>query len=304
MKKFLIKNIIIILLSLLMSCTAGQSFDRLFPDTIIMNDGTQYRGLIIKNNAKEVVLQEKKTEITLSKAAIKRIDDTNSTMAYFADLVDSNKAPCWRMMVQDLRCNDAVKSFIQIPATTINKGYLKNVPYLSFHVNQRGEMNIYGDPNNPACVELGAYLRGARLKKFQELARSFFAGYISSRSGIATLYQLNLNSPKGNEKRLGCFIYKVMSPSEPEAHGGWWISIYNPVLLAKARVSDEEYHRITLPCHEVRTKDGLVRHDIEEKHGRFLNKSMMRWLGKIPGLRGFYRNGDDELRVVETPRSS
>lgn len=260
-----------------------------------MKDGTRYEGLIIKSDAKEIVLQQSLGERTINKAYVQRINDADKTMVYFADLVDPDKAPSWRMMVQDLRCNDAIKSFVQIPATSIDEGYLKNVPYISFHVNKHGEMNVYGNPQDPACVELGIYAQGEHLKRFQEIARGFFAGYISSRSALAIFYSLNLN---GDEKRSGKFIFKIMPPTEPDSLGGWWISAYDPIRLAKARVSDDEYKKLTLPSHEVRMKDGTLRKDLELKHHTFLTASMMRLFGKLPGFHGFYRDGENELKIV------
>lgn len=263
-----------------------------------MNDGTHYKGLIIKNDAREIILQQETGEHVIPKAAIQRIDDASKSMIYFSDLVSPNKAPSWRMIAQDMRCNDAVKSFIQIPATTISAGYLKNVPYLSFHINKHAEMNIYGDPNNPACVEFGTYNQNKEhLKKFQEISRQLLAGYLSSRDAIKTLYSLNL---KGDEKPVGPFLFRIMPPSDPSSSGGWWISIYDPVLLKKARVSDAHYQRLTLPEDQVRTHHGTLRYDLEALHLSFLNSSMKHWLGKLSGFRGFYRNQNNELKMMSS----
>ncbi len=261
-----------------------------------MNDGAVYQGLIVKSDANEIILQQESGEHVIPKAAIQRIDDAKKTMAYFTDLIDRDKAPPWRMMVQDMRCNDAVKSFIQIPPTTISQGYLKNVPYLSFHINKHAEMNIYGDPKNPACVEFGTYGKGEHLKKFQEIARQFFAGYLSSRGAIKTLYSLNLD---GDERSMGQFVFKVMPSSDPASNGGWWISIYDPVRLKKARVSDAVYQKMTLPTEQVRMKNGELQYKLEALHMAFLNSSMKHWLGKLPGFHGFYRDENNELKMVK-----
>ena len=176
------------------------------------------------------------------------------------------------------------------------KGLSRLLAYLSFHINKHGEMNIFGNPNDPACVALGVYSqRGIQLKKFQELARQFLAGYLSSRQEIGVLYQLNL---KGDKKRLGRFVYRIIPPESPESHGGWWISISDPERLDQARVSSKKYEKMTLPAHEIKTRDGRVRHHLMSKKGHFLNQSMLRWVRKIPGFQGFYRNGDNELKVA------
>ena len=271
------------------------SFNRLAPDRIIMKDGTVQEGLVIKNDAMSIVLEQPSGDRIIQKHDIQRIDDANKSLSYFADLANRDKAPPWRMMVQDMRCNDAVKSFMQIPPTKISGGYLKNVPYLSFHINDSAEMNVYGNPKDPACVEFGAYAHGEKLKQLQAIARQFFAGYIGARSGLATLYSLDL---RGDEKPAGKFIYKVQPASDPDSQGGWWLSIYDPVRLQKARVSDAVYDQMTLPSHDIRGKDGKLKNGLEGKYQQFLNSSMIRWLGKLPGFHGFYRDGDNKLQVM------
>lgn len=45
---------------------------------------------------------------------------------------------------------------VQIPATVIDKGVLRNVPYKSYRAGDY-EVNVYGDPDQPARVEIGVY---------------------------------------------------------------------------------------------------------------------------------------------------
>ncbi len=289
------KKIIIALLIFEYSLSSSYSFNRLSPDSVVMKNGTCYHGLIIKRSAKEILLQQSLGEKTIQRSEIERIDDSGKSMIYFDDLVDPNKAPPWRMMVQDLRCNDAIKSFVQIPATRIEEGYLRNVPYLSFHINKHAEMNVYGDPKDPACVELGIYARGEKLQAFQEIARDFFAGYISSRSALATFYSLNL---KGDEKRSGKFIFKIMPPQDPQSLGAWWISIYDPKRLEKARLSNAAYQKVTLPATKVRTKNGTLQKNLQKKYQAFLAASMLHLFGKVPGFLGFYRDENNQLKIL------
>jgi hypothetical protein len=292
------KSSILFLLFLLWSGGADlYAVHDLVTDRIIMKDGRVKEGLIIKNDATEVILQQSHGNCTIKREDIARIDDANKNLSYFSDLTNRDKAPPWRMMVQDMRCNDAVKSFIQIPATRISGGYLKNVPYLSFHINESGEMNIYGNPKDPACVELGIYARGERLKRFQEIARQFFAGYIGSRSDLATLYHLNLS---GDEQRAGKFIYKVQPSSDPQSYGAWWLSIYDPVRLKRDRVSDALYNKMTLPSDKIREKDGKLQRMWEEQYRQLLNYTMTHLLGKSPNFHGFYRDSQNRLQLLKT----
>ena len=101
-----------------------------------------------------------------------RIIDNADAKALYTDINRKGKLPSWRVIANDLRTHDAIKSLVEIPATVIDVGDFKNVPYKSFRVNNEVELNIYGDPENPAGVELGIY--GPRSDK-QSCGRLFCA---------------------------------------------------------------------------------------------------------------------------------
>ncbi len=278
------------------------SQEKLLPDTLVLNDGTSLHGLIIKNNAKEVVLQERKGEQTIPKSHIRRIEDQGHSQLYFADIVDPHKLPPWQMIVQDLRTDDNIRSFEQIPPTAIESGYLRNVPYFSFRINKHVEMNVYGNPEDPVCLEFGVYEHGSKkITMFKKLIREYLAGTLESRAEIAALYALK---ECGDERQVGTLRFKISPPTSPDAYGGWWISVYDPKRLEKARVSDAVYDRETLPFNEVNTKSGKLREDRNMNHAKFLNKTMMNWSQIQPDLRGFYRDKMGDLQLLTSPKSS
>jgi hypothetical protein len=268
---------------------------RLMPDTIVMNDGRFLHGLIVKNDAGKVTLQQRNGEVDIPKNDIRRIEDQTDSGIYFADIVDPGKLPPWRMIVQDLRSDDSIRSFRQIPATTIDNGYLKNIPYLSFKINERIEMNVYGDSEHPVCLEFGIYERGEKITRFKKMIRAYLAGILASREEVAALYCLD---EKGGKSRVGKFIFQVTPPDAPDAYGGWWISIYDPKGLDKTRLSDAEYAKVTLSFREVNRSNGLLRSDRSKSLDRFLENSGMNWNSMIPDLRGFYRNSMGQLELL------
>ena len=270
---------------------------RLYPDTIVMNDGRELHGMIIKHDALKVVLQQRMGELEILKKYIRRIQDEGAAGVYFADVVDPGKLPPWRMIVQDLRTDDNIRSFREIPATTIEYGFLKNIPYLSFRINKHTEMNVYGNPEDPVCLEFGIYEHGGQITKFKKIIRSYLAGCLNSRAEIAALYAL---SEKGDERKVGKLCFKITPPSSPDAYGGWWIQVYDPNRLERARVSDAEYRKDTLPFNEVNAANGKLRDEQTLKHDKFLSDTMMTWSKMIPGLRGFYRDKDGELKLQIT----
>ena len=288
---------IFFLLGALLPASAEMNLDakRLMPDTIVMNDGRALHGYIVKNDSEKVTLQQRDGEVEIPKAYIRRIDDQGKTGIYFADIIDPGTLPPWRMIVQDLRSDDNIKSFRQIPATSIDNGYLRNIPYLSFRINDRTELNVYGNPDHPVCIEFGIYERGEKITQFKKIVRAYLAGILQSRAEIGALYSLD---EKGGKARVGKFTFQVTPPTAPDAFGGWWLSIYDAKRLDGARLSCKEYAKVTLPFREVNHSNGFVRSDRSASLDAFLQKSGMNWNAKIPDLRGFYRNSMGQLELL------
>jgi hypothetical protein len=268
---------------------------RLAPDTLILNDGSELHGLILKNDAKGVILQQRMGEVTIPKARIRRIMDEGDALVYFADIADSGKLPPWRMIVQDLRADDNIRSFRQVPATTIDNGRLRNIPYLSFRVNKRTELNVYGNPEDPVCLEFGVYGKGLALMRFKNVVRAYLAGILTSRDEISALYGI---SDRGGVRKVGKFTFEVTPQDAPDSYGGWWISIYDANRLDRARVSDEEYRKNTLPFHVVNDSRGELRVDRQKNFDKVISGGTQSWSEMIPDLRGFYRDSMGDLKLL------
>jgi hypothetical protein len=275
--------------------------ERLMPDTIIMNDGTAMRGLIIRNAPKSVILQQRVGEVEISKKYIRRIEDQPDTGVYFAEMVKPGKLPPWRMIVQDLRTDDSIRSFRQIPATTITTGEFARIPYLSFRINRRVEMNVYGNPEDPVAIEFGVYeRRTSEIDRFKKITRTYLAGLLDDRHEIAALYSLE---DKGGKTTVGDLTFQVTPPEAPDSDGGWWISIYEHKRLDAFRVPDAIYSKNTLPFGDVNHGNGVLREGKDDLFNQFLDSNKTAWAGMIPDLRGFYRNkmGDLKLLFLKKP---
>ena len=270
---------------------------RLAHDTLILNDGSELHGLILKNDAKGVILQQRMGEVTIPKARIRRIMDEGDALVYFADIADPGKLPPWRMIVHDLRTDDNIRSFRQVPATAIDNGRLRNIPYLSFRVNNRTELNVYGNPEDPVCVEFGVYGKGLALERFKKVARDYLAGLLTSRDEISAIYGI---SDRGGIRKVGKFTFEVAPQDAPDSYGGWWISIYDAKRLDRARVSDDEYRRNTLPFHVVNNSRGELREDRHNNFEKFLSGTVQSWSEMVPDLRGFYRDSMGDLKLLTT----
>ena len=265
------------------------------PDTLEMVDGTRVKGLILKNSADSVLIQTDESERLIPKEHIRRIQDEMDGEIVFAEVMKPGRLPSWRGMIYDLRHHDSIRGLEQIPATTIEEGYLKNIPYLSFRVNEQSEFNVYGNPQDPVAIEFGMYGRQKGSGKYHRIVREFLAGHLHSREQIAALYSLSF---KGGEKRVGPMALRITPPSEADAYGGWWISIYNPSRLAAARVNDKTYAAVTKPFDEINRRDGRLRRENVERDKDWLASLVEGMTGSAPKVRGFYRDSEGVFRLI------
>lgn len=267
------------------------------PDTIVLKDGRTVKGLIIKNSADAVLLQEEFGEKSYPKSEIVRIRDEADIEILFTDVHRKGDLPSWRVIANDLRTHDEIKSLVEIPATTITAGVFKNVPYKSFRVNRDIELNIYGDPNDPSGIELGIYGWKKSSTKLRSMLRSYLAGFLTTRQEIAALYGLNLKSSLAT---AGDITFEVTPPDAEDAYGAWWISLFNQKDLDALRLSDAEYAALTTPADQVIDRRGRVKAHgwsrdeldlsarIQDEHSPVL-------------VRGFFRDKNGDFRLVSEP---
>jgi len=284
-------------------CATTRAADDSFhaPDSIVLKDGRTIHGLIIKNSVDSILMQEEFGERAYPKSEIVRVLDEPDTATYFTELISKGTLPSWRVMANDLRTHDQIKSVVEIPATTVTVGTFRNVPYISFLVNRDIELNIYGDPNHPAGIELGIYGRRKNNVQLQKTLRGYFAGFLGSREEVAALYKIGLTKGKAT---AGTLAFEVTPPTDPDAEHAWWVSLYNLKSLDAVRLPKAKYDALTKPPNEVIDRQGNIiakgwtKNDLKETD----RLKTLRGTKKIL-LRGFYRdkNGDFQLLTAKTP---
>ncbi|MGA0094130.1 MAG: hypothetical protein ACO3J2_07550 [Chthoniobacterales bacterium] len=287
---------LLLLFSLLLPATAIPALrPDLRPDSVQTNDGTVLRGLILQNTPDMVVLETDAGEARIPKEHIRRIDDAPQQEAVVADLVGRGELPSWRSVVHDLRTHDSIRTFEQIPPTAIDNGLLRNVPYMSFRVNGKSELNVYGDPENPAAIEFGIY--GARnvTDRTRRVFREFIAGHLGSAAEIGALYELG---PGNRDTHAGQLSFRLIRPEDPDSYGGTWIVVYRPDRLDRARLSDQAYAAITRPFEEVNNRAGPLRVDKKSENIGWLEGMISSLTGEKPSVRGFYRDKKGVFRVL------
>ena len=269
------------------------------PDSLVLKNGRTVRGLIINNSRDAVLIQEEFGENSYPKSEIVRIRDEANIGALFTDINRRGDLPAWRVIANDLRTHDEIKSLVEIPATLIDNGEFKNIPYKSFRVNNDVELNIYGDPDDPAGIEMGIYGSKSGNDKMRKVLRAYLTGFLTTRAEVAAMYALNF---KGEIRQAGDLVLEITPKNAPDAYGAWWISLYNKKKLAAVRLDDAEYARLVRPMSEVIDQKGRViangwsdaQMDLSEKIRAAGQNAMVM-------MRGFYRDKNGDFRLINEP---
>lgn len=136
----------------------------------------------------------------------------------------------------------------QIPSTVIDVGVLRDIPYTSYRSGGY-EVNVYGDPAAPCCVEVG--IHGDLLSKPE--AKKDCLGLMNSLfedpEDRKLLAALKLDVDKQERKGL---TFEVTPPTAEDAYGGWWISVYDEPLLDASRATKEELKAISTTREDVK----------------------------------------------------
>lgn len=294
-----LRALTVLLVAVVPALAAPDSFQP--PDKLVLKGGKTVEGLILRNTTDAVLLQKKFEEVSYPKSEIVRIIDNANSDSIFTDVFKKGELPPWRVLVSDLRSNDSVRSFVEIPATVIDRGDFRNVPYRSFRINYDTELNIYGDPEHPAALEVGVYGPRARFEKLRRLLRSFLAGYLTTREEISKLYHLGLEEGVAT---AGDLTLEITPQNAPDSYGAWWISLYNKKKLAQARLTDKEYARLVVPENTVVDKNGRIIDNGWTK-GQVGQSKKKDADGRVL-LRGFYRDKDGVFRLIvdDVPQSA
>lgn len=128
----------------------------------------------------------------------------------------------------------------QIPATVIDRGVLRHVPYLS-HRSGDYEFNIYGDPDRPACLEIGVYRELRRSEEAKKECVEAMARLLGDEKDVEALRALKRTRDKKVREGL---TLEVTPETAPDAYGGWWISVYDASLLEEQRVDPKEVGKV------------------------------------------------------------
>lgn len=119
----------------------------------------------------------------------------------------------------------------------ITAGPLRHVPYVSLRAG-RYELNVYGDPERPACVEAGVAPGAPVQTTDMEECRALLASGLSDQEDARLVGSM----PLGEEttRQRGGLAFEVTLPDAPDSHGYWWISLYSAEALDEARLHEAQ----------------------------------------------------------------
>ena len=154
--------------------------------------------------------------------------------------------PDWAQIVSLLANSGFAPAVQQVPATMINYGTFKNVPYISFRCGYGDyEINVFGDLDQPAAIQIGAmnYLHQTAVEKTNCV--NFICSALANAADRKMVRALDWNQK--DAKSNGSMTFETLLPGEMGSYGGWWVSVYDTNALAGARASDAEMLAITQP---------------------------------------------------------
>lgn len=213
-------------------------------DSIILKDGNILIGNILRQDNDRVVIE---LDYGVFNIPISRIQTVKREAAEQAStnepLVSGQVIPPWRNIVNRVNTMSWVTGYQQIPATVIDTGVFKDVPYLSLRINDDYELNIYGDPDKPVAVEIGIYRRLLDSETAKNNCLNFIAELMPASVPKSVFSQLSRTG--ADKKDIGELSFETTPPTAADSYGGWWITVYNEREVDQARASQKELSVIT-----------------------------------------------------------
>jgi hypothetical protein len=216
-------------------------------DVVKMTSGSEIECVVIQENADSVVIRRGYGTISIPRSQIESISKspilTASAVAPTTRRTVGQRMPPWNDVLLALVKTKWATNVQQIPATVIDAGVMRHVPYQSYRCGGDYEVNVYGDPDRPASIEIGIY--GGLLNKNDAKLNciELVASVLSDKTDAAIVRGLNQAQDLVSRNGL---TFEITPPTSPDAYGGWWVSVYSETELNGARASEDELKQITV----------------------------------------------------------
>src|SRR5579864_8290746 len=222
--------------------------------SMTMKNGQKVEGTLLKDENGQSVVQVKYGSVTVSSGDVASVETIGTSPV---PPPGEGRLARWDHCLHVVSERAWSHHLVQVPATVIDLGIFRNVPYFS-HRSGDFELNVYGDPDHPACLELGLY-NGAANPAERKACQETMMALLTNPADRETLRSLNLE--QGRAAKAG-MVFEVTPPSEKDSYGGWWISVYDEQLIDRQRASAAELASITMsrtpvPDHRSPTSVGV-----------------------------------------------
>ena len=227
-------------------------------DTIRLRNGGTLEGVVVKEGDDAVVVRLKYATVTLDRTEIEAIEKKAPDPQPAAAPA---RLPRWDRCIEVVASRTWARDLRQIPATVIDKGILKNVPYMS-HKSGNYEFNLYGDPDDPAGIEIGVHRELLKSEPAKTECLEVILALLADAKDATALRSLNLKPGKTERDGL---TFEVTPETAEDAYEGWWISVYSLKLLDEARATEEELKRITVTEEELEKEEEAERERLKKE---------------------------------------
>lgn len=214
-------------------------------DIVELTNGTKFNGTILQQDDKRILLRFHYGTIGLNRSQIKSISSAPDPEPLPVATAKTDQLPAWSAIIGPLSKQPWARDLTQIPATVIDVGVMKNVPYISFRCSRDYEINIYGDLDNPVCIEAGVYRSllddAAAKQNCIDLLKNHVLQNALDRTTITGLNRA------GDVATHGKLTLEITPPTAEDAYGGWWVAAYFPDAVDAIRAKDSDLAAITVP---------------------------------------------------------
>jgi hypothetical protein len=213
-------------------------------DVIILQSGAVVTGTVLQQDADGVLIQMNTGTYRFPLASVRDVKKEAVADSHVSN--NGRRIPDWAQIVSLLANTGWAQGLQQVPAPVIESGMWQNVPYISFRCRSGGyEVNIFGDLNYPAAVEIGAMSYLNQSDEAKSNCVNFICSVLANADDRKIVRALNW-SQKDSMKNAG-MTFETILPGEWGSYGGWWVSVYNENGLASAHASEAELLGLAQP---------------------------------------------------------
>lgn len=213
--------------------------------SMTLKNGQKIEGTLLKDQEGQSLVQVGYGSVTVRAGDVMSVEKNGAAPSAQAG---DGRLSKWDHCLEVVAGQAWGRGLSQVPATVVDLGILKNVPYLS-HRSGDFEMNIYGDPDRPACLEIGLY-RGGMDHSERRACIETMCLLLTDPEDRRSLRSINLEKGSGTRKGL---VFEITPPTDKDAYGGWWVTVYDEGALSVQRASDAELAQITITPSQIKS---------------------------------------------------